>query len=282
MRRRLDLAQAMMHRPRVLFLDEPTTGLDVQARNALWVYLRSLAADGTTIVLTTQYLEEADRLCDRVAILDRGTLVTVGTPAALKDAVGEDRVIITLVDPADAEQHAHARRVASGSPSVLNVVDGDGTIIVQLRSAGDSLLELVRRLDIEGVDVARLQLADDPRRRVHRLHRSEASHRDRVRPPADVGVRRDPRRRVAMSAKTVAEPELSPPLGTKLVSGARRSPTWRTTRLLARRNVLKTWRSPAFISFSLLQALVWLVCSPRRSAACPTARSSNSSATART
>jgi ABC-2 type transport system ATP-binding protein len=158
MRRRLDLAQAMVHRPAVLFLDEPTTGLDVQARTALWDYLRSLAGEGTTIVLTTQYLEEADRLCDRVAILDRGTIVTVGTPAALKDAAGEDRVIITLEAPADLAQHAHARRVASGSPGVLNVLEGDGPLTVQLRAAGDALLELVRRLDVEGVDVARLQL----------------------------------------------------------------------------------------------------------------------------
>ncbi len=158
MRRRLDLAQAMVHRPAVLFLDEPTTGLDPQARNALWDQLRSLSGDGTTILLTTQYLEEADRLCHRVAILERGAFVTVGTPAALKDAAGEDRVTLTLEDPGDVDQRALVRCVAAGIPGVLGISDDEKVITLQLRAAGDALLELIRRLDVEGVDVARLRL----------------------------------------------------------------------------------------------------------------------------
>jgi ABC-2 type transport system ATP-binding protein len=158
MRRRLDLAQAMIHRPAALFLDEPTTGLDPQARNALWDELRALSAAGTTILLTTQYLEEADRLCSRVAILDRGTILTVGTPTALKDAAGEDRVTLTLAEPTDPDQRGLAWRVAAEIPGVLSIRDGQEEVTVQLRAAGDALLELVRRLDLEGVAVARLRL----------------------------------------------------------------------------------------------------------------------------
>jgi ABC-2 type transport system ATP-binding protein len=159
MRRRLDLAQAMVHRPAALFLDEPTTGLDPQARNALWEELRALSATGTTILLTTQYLEEADRLCGRVAILDRGRILTVGTPTALKDAAGEDRVTLTLAEAGDPDQRALAQRVAAQVPGVLNVRDGQQEVTLQLHAAGDALLELIRRLDLEGVDVARLRLA---------------------------------------------------------------------------------------------------------------------------
>jgi ABC-type multidrug transport system ATPase subunit len=159
MRRRLDLAQAMVHRPAALFLDEPTTGLDPQARNALWEELRALSATGTTILLTTQYLEEADRLCGRVAILDRGRILTVGTPTALKDAAGEDRVTLTLAEPGDPDQRVLAQRVAAQVPGVVNVRYGQQEVTLQLRAAGDALLELIRRLDLEGVDVARLRLA---------------------------------------------------------------------------------------------------------------------------
>jgi ABC-type multidrug transport system ATPase subunit len=157
MRRRLDLAQAMVHRPAALFLDEPTTGLDPQARNGLWDELRALSAAGTTILLTTQYLEEADRLCRRVAILDRGRILTIGTPTALKDAAGEDRVTLTLAEPRDPDQRALAQRVAGQIPGVLNIQDGQQDVTLQLR-AGDALLELIRGLDFEGVDVARLRL----------------------------------------------------------------------------------------------------------------------------
>jgi ABC-2 type transport system ATP-binding protein len=158
MRRRLDLAQAMVHRPAALFLDEPTTGLDPQARNALWEELRALSAAGTTILLTTQYLEEADRLCGRVAILDRGRILTVGTPTALKDAAGEDRVTLTLAEPGDPDQRALVQSVAAQVPGVLNVRDDRQEVTLQLRAAGDALLELIRRLDLEGVDLARLRL----------------------------------------------------------------------------------------------------------------------------
>ena len=99
MRRRLDLALALVHRPHVLFLDEPTTGLDTTSRAALWREVRSLNAEGTTVFLTTQYLEEAERLADRVGIIARGTLVAEGTPATLKARLGEPVVHVELSRP---------------------------------------------------------------------------------------------------------------------------------------------------------------------------------------
>jgi ABC-2 type transport system ATP-binding protein len=92
MKRRLDLGLALVHGPRLLFLDEPTTGLDPQSRAALWDEVRRLAGDGVTVFLTTQYLEEADVLADRVGIIDRGKIVAEGTPAALKAAIGRPSV----------------------------------------------------------------------------------------------------------------------------------------------------------------------------------------------
>src|SRR5947209_2970984 len=101
MKRRLDLALALVHRPRVLFLDEPTTGLDPQSRAALWDEVRRLAREGATVFLTTQYLEEADVLADRVGIIHRGQIVAEGTPEALKREVGRKRIEVVPADPAD-------------------------------------------------------------------------------------------------------------------------------------------------------------------------------------
>ena len=104
MKRRLDLASALVHQPRVLFLDEPTTGLDPASRLTVWEEVRSINASGTTIFLTTQYLEEADELCDRLAIIDAGEIVAEGTPEALKAEIGQDVVSVEL-DGADAAAH---------------------------------------------------------------------------------------------------------------------------------------------------------------------------------
>jgi ABC-2 type transport system ATP-binding protein len=100
MRRRLDLAASLVVRPAVLFLDEPTTGLDPRSRQATWQAVGDLAATGVTVFLTTQYLEEADRLADTVAVIDGGRLVAEGTPAELKARLGGQRLALTLTDPA--------------------------------------------------------------------------------------------------------------------------------------------------------------------------------------
>lgn len=104
MRRRLDLAVSLITRPALIFLDEPTTGLDPRTRTQMWDTIRQLVAAGSTIVLTTQYLEEADELADRIAVIDHGKLVSIGTPAELKAQVGGAKLRVEVVDDAQAEQ----------------------------------------------------------------------------------------------------------------------------------------------------------------------------------
>jgi hypothetical protein len=125
-------------------------GLDPQSRGALWGYLRQLSREGTTIFLTTQYLEEADRACDRVAIIDGGWLVKEGTPAALKEEVGEGRLRLTLANGADP---ARAARALAVCPEVVNVEPGD-PLVAGVRSVGPSLAPVIRLLDEAGIGVA--------------------------------------------------------------------------------------------------------------------------------
>jgi ABC-2 type transport system ATP-binding protein len=111
MRRRLDLAVSLIAAPPVLFLDEPTTGLDPRSRNDLWDVLRGLVREGTTLLLTTQYLEEADQLCDDIVVVDKGRVIAQGTPTQLKDQAGRAAVVLTLTDPADLDR---AEELVSG------------------------------------------------------------------------------------------------------------------------------------------------------------------------
>jgi ABC-2 type transport system ATP-binding protein len=104
MRRRLDLAVSLIASPAVLFLDEPTTGLDPRSRNDLWDVLRALVRDGTTLLLTTQYLEEADQLCDDIVVIDHGKVLASGTPTQLKDQAGRASVVVTVSDPARLDE----------------------------------------------------------------------------------------------------------------------------------------------------------------------------------
>ena len=120
MRRRLDLAASLIGRPEVLFLDEPTTGLDPNSRAVMWEIIRELAADGTTLLLTTQYLEEADQLASQVAVIDAGRVVAEGTPDQLKAKVGEDRIAVQLVPGSDL-----AAAVAVVQAQTTGTVDAD-------------------------------------------------------------------------------------------------------------------------------------------------------------
>ncbi len=151
MRRRLDLALALVHRPDVLFLDEPTTGLDPTSRAALWREVRSLHDDGTTVFLTTQYLEEAEQLADRVGIIARGNLVAEGTPESLKSRVGEPTVHVEISDPADG---ARACGALSGLGTVEPPIEGAPTRI-RVRTAGgkEAIAPIVRALDEADVAV---------------------------------------------------------------------------------------------------------------------------------
>ncbi|MEA2125629.1 MAG: type transport system ATP-binding protein [Solirubrobacteraceae bacterium] len=146
MRRRLDLAASIVARPPVLFLDEPTTGLDPRSRNDLWALLRELVSDGVTIVLTTQYLEEADRLADEIVVLDHGRVVAQGTPAVLKQRVGGERVEVTLVN---GDLHPAAEALAAfGLPET----DVERQAITVPLQPGTRLVEVMRALDSANID----------------------------------------------------------------------------------------------------------------------------------
>ena len=155
MRRRLDLAASLVAAPPVLFLDEPTTGLDPQSRNDLWELLRELVRDGATLVLTTQYLEEADRLADNIVLLDHGRVAATGSPAELEARIGGERTGVTVASPEALESAAVALApFADGRPSL----DRDSLQIVTAVQPGTRLMEVVRALDaagVEAVDVAR-------------------------------------------------------------------------------------------------------------------------------
>lgn len=154
MKRRLDLALALVHRPRVLFLDEPTTGLDPQSRSALWDEVSDLAADqGVTVFLTTQYLEEADHLADRVGIIDDGRIVAEGTPAELKSEIGRPSVEIATRDPGRREEAA-ALLSRFGTP----VPAARGVVEIRLDHGIDDLGAIVREFDAAGVELASLVL----------------------------------------------------------------------------------------------------------------------------
>jgi ABC-2 type transport system ATP-binding protein len=155
MKRRLDLASALVHSPEVLFLDEPTTGLDPASRLTIWEEVRRINAAGTTIFLTTQYLEEADRLCDRLAIIDDGRIVSAGTPEQLKTEMGHDVLSVGL-DGADAT----AIRAAIGElPGLDRVVVERDALALYVEDGPALLAEVVRRLDREGIRVGAISVA---------------------------------------------------------------------------------------------------------------------------
>jgi ABC-2 type transport system ATP-binding protein len=149
MRRRLDLAAALVAKPPVLFLDEPTTGLDPRSRLALWTTIEELVAEGTTVLLTTQYLDEADRLADTIAVIDRGRVIAQGTPDELKDRIGGERLEVRLSDAAQAPAAAAALAPMSDEAPVA---DGP-TVTFTVRQRAGAIVEAVRRLDEAGVGV---------------------------------------------------------------------------------------------------------------------------------
>ncbi len=155
MRRRLDLASALVHSPEVLFLDEPTTGLDPASRLTIWDEVRRINAQGTTVFLTTQYLEEADQLCDRVAIIDDGAIVAQGTPEELKSQLGHDVVSMEL-DGADVDATIAAIGQLDG---LERIVAGDSTLALYLEDGPGSIAEIVRRLDSAQIRVGAISVA---------------------------------------------------------------------------------------------------------------------------
>src|ERR671931_921496 len=138
MRRRLDLASALVHEPRVLFLDEPTTGLDPMSRRAIWEEVENLNAEGTTVFLTTQYLEEADRLANRVGIIDVGRIVAEDTPGRLKAQIGRPHLEIRLMDDAESQAEGVVARFGRPLPSK------DGAVLVELERGAAEVAPVVR------------------------------------------------------------------------------------------------------------------------------------------
>ena len=182
MRRRLDLAASLITRPPLIFLDEPTTGLDPRTRGQMWETIRELVASGCTVLLTTQYLDEADQLADRIAVIDRGRKVAEGTPDELKASVGSSTLQLRLVDPADLDSRrgrrapgpaarsrcSPPRRAASTSP--LADADQAADVLIALREAGI------------GIDVGERAEAH-PRRGVPRPHRPRHRRADTATSP---------------------------------------------------------------------------------------------------
>ena len=183
MKRRLDLAAALMHRPEVLILDEPTEGLDPQSRVALWEELERISAEGTTMLLTTHYMEEADRLCTRLAIIDGGHVVAEGRPDTLKAGVGADTVVLRLGHAGEASSSSGRRPLAAGAARL----EGDGAdrdtrtaqfcrlledmvpceavtshpdgVMLSVPDASAAIPALLRRLDGNGLDISGLEMS---------------------------------------------------------------------------------------------------------------------------
>jgi ABC-2 type transport system ATP-binding protein len=155
MKRRLDLASALVHQPKVLFLDEPTTGLDPASRLTVWDEVRSINATGTTIFLTTQYLEEADALCERMAIIDAGEIVADGTPESLKAEIGKDVVSVEL-HGADAER---TQQVIGELPGLDRVIAEPDALALFVENGAGSIAEIVRRLDTADVEVGAISVS---------------------------------------------------------------------------------------------------------------------------
>jgi ABC-2 type transport system ATP-binding protein len=157
MRRRLDLAASLVGRPDVLFLDEPTTGLDPRSRIDVWDFIRELKDEGTTLLLTTQYLEEADVLADRIAVIDVGSVIALGTADELKDQIGGEVVELHVQDRADLARVVEA--LAGVGAGAAGVDEEDARVRIPVGSDGPvALLETVRRLDDTGIGLADIAL----------------------------------------------------------------------------------------------------------------------------
>jgi ABC-2 type transport system ATP-binding protein len=155
MKRRLDLASALVHEPEVLFLDEPTTGLDPASRLTVWEEVQRINASGTTVFLTTQYMEEADKLCNRLAIIDEGRIVTDGTPSQLKARMGHDVVSVSL----DGSDPTAAGAALDGLPGLERIVTEPDALAAYVEDGAGSIPEIVRRLERDRVPIGAISVS---------------------------------------------------------------------------------------------------------------------------
>lgn len=155
-RKRLDLAAGLLHQPDVLVLDEPTVGLDIDSRVAVWNFLRQLRDSGTTVLITSHYLEEVDALADRVAIIDRGVVIATGTPSELKDRVGGDRITLRIREFSPTEEAETAKTLLKPLPIVqeviINAAQGNSLNLV-VKPQSDALLEIQKSLQAAGLPI---------------------------------------------------------------------------------------------------------------------------------
>jgi ABC-2 type transport system ATP-binding protein len=156
MRRRLDLAASLIGRPNVLFLDEPTTGLDPRSRQGMWEVIEDLISEGTTVLLTTQYLEEADQLANRIVVLDHGNVIAKGTSNELKSQVGGDRIEIVVESVGDVSNAAVLIQEFGSAPAITE--DLTKTILLPVAGGSTAIVNIVRKLDENKISIADIAL----------------------------------------------------------------------------------------------------------------------------
>src|SRR4051812_23318445 len=250
MRRRLDLASSLLTRPRILFLDEPTTGLDPRSRNQIWAVARELVREGTTLLLTTQYLEEADELADRIAVIDHGRVIAEGTGAELKEQIGGQLLEVELVSAAVRDEaEAVLRRVGCGEPEPEERPDRftvpaprDGLELIEdaaaaLREAGIA----VSYLGLRGptLDDVFLQLTGAP--------------------PSEDGDQPRARESPAPAAASAPAAPKRPLLRLHLPTAAELRSGWTDTVVVTGRNLRHFIRQPQLLIFSTIQPVMFVL-----------------------
>jgi ABC transporter DrrB family efflux protein len=252
MRRRLDLAASLVGRPPVLILDEPTTGLDPRSRVDLWQHIEDLVAGGTTILLTTQYLEEADRLAHWIVVIDTGRVIAQGTPGQLKDQIGGAVIDLQVTDPAQLEvATAVLAGLGDGQPQTDPV---QRRATVPAKGGAETLVAVARGLDDAGIELDDLGLR---RPSLDDVFMALTGQRpDGPAAPAAVPDRQVPGRKEAGTTATAAAP--APP---RDAGGPRMTPALALGDIAAvtRRNLLHTLRSPQLLAFASLQPVVFVL-----------------------
>jgi ABC-2 type transport system ATP-binding protein len=155
-KRRLDIALGMIHRPKLLLLDEPTSGLDPQSRAYLWDEIRKLKGEGVTIFLTTQYMDEADKLCDTIAIIDNGTIIVTGTPAELKTSIGGDSIVFTF---STADTSIKAMALLAEKIGAERIKTIDNSVYISIKDGDKMMPDLLRALDAKNLKAESVTLS---------------------------------------------------------------------------------------------------------------------------